>query len=233
MARPKRQLMTILTNQIIEDIEADEGFKQNQKFNLDYYSLSGDLLLDDSYQEKLSIYGNDYFIFHCYLKSKMLNSGRYYIFERNMERIIKNYCLCFNADHVKVKKVYHALLDDKMIFVLEDDRYIDGKIITDPFIVYNYLKTNDRRVQNREDQQNSRGTGEQPKKGKGKGKNKKAVTTTPVDQEISELENEVTDTEIPVVTTAPIPVELTAPIELENAESEVGFWDDYEEGFTF
>lgn len=152
MAKPKRTLETILTNSKIEEIEGEPLYKGNEKYNVDYFSINADLLLDSDFMDKLETYGKDYFIFHCYLKANMLNSGRYYVFEKSIKRIIKNYCLNYNAEFADIWVIYKDLLDSQVLFLLEDKRYFEGKIITDPYIVYNYQKTNDQRSKNREDQ---------------------------------------------------------------------------------
>ena len=86
----------------------------------------------------------------------MLNGGRYYIFEGDIDLIIKNYCLNYDASYKDIKEIYNDYIKNQIIFVLEDKRFFEERIVTDPYIVYNYCLTNDKRAYNRIKKQEQR-----------------------------------------------------------------------------
>ncbi len=150
------ELKIILDNEIIQQIEDNKEYRNNEKYNIDYFSIRSDLITDFNFIRKVLKFGAHYFLFHCFLKAQMLNGGRYYIFEGDIDLIIKNYCLNYDASYKDIKEIYNDYIKNQIIFVLEDKRFFEERIVTDPYIVYNYCLTNDKRAYNRIKKQEQR-----------------------------------------------------------------------------
>lgn len=150
----KIELVYNLTSILIDEIERNEGYKENTKHNVDYFSVESDFLLDVKTQDKVEIYGAHYLIFYFYLKVQMLNGGKYYIDSATSKRIIKNYCAMYSADLENVQNIFNDLVLTKTIFVLNTETL--GEIITDPNIVYNYRLVMEKRLYNRLKKQEER-----------------------------------------------------------------------------
>lgn len=150
----KIELIYNLTSNLIDEIENDEGYKENTKYNVDYFSVESDFLLDVKTQDKVEIYGAHYLTFYFFLKVQMLNGGKYYIDSATSKRIIKNYCAMYSADFENVQNIFNDLVLTKTIFVLKTESL--GEIITDPYIVYNYRSVMEKRLYNRIKKQEER-----------------------------------------------------------------------------
>ena len=145
----KKITLEPITAQLIEEVERDEGYKQNEKFDVMYFSVYKDLFNDFDFQEKIELYGAHYFLFWQYLKAEMLDSGKYYIYEKHIDRLIKQYCLKFFANIEEIKAIYKDLVSCKYISVVECSCF-ESAVIVDPIIFNNYRLVQEKRVQNRE-----------------------------------------------------------------------------------
>ena len=81
------ELKIILDNEIIQQIEENKEYRNNEKYNIDYFSIRSDLITDFNFIRKVLKFGAHYFLFHCFLKAQMLNGGRYYIFEGDIDPV--------------------------------------------------------------------------------------------------------------------------------------------------
>ena len=62
----------------------------------------------------------------------------------------------YDASYKDIKEIYNDYIKNQIIFVLEDKRFFEERIVTDPYIVYNYCLTNDKRAYNRIKKQEQR-----------------------------------------------------------------------------
>lgn len=152
--KKKIEKILILTNEIIDELERNEGYKENSKYNVDYFSVESDFILSLTLQDKFEIYGAHYLAFYLYLKTQMLNGGKFYIDSITSKRVIKNYAVLYSADPENVKDIFDDLVATKTIFVLDTETL--GTIITDPYIVYNYRTVMETRLYNRLKKQEER-----------------------------------------------------------------------------
>lgn len=152
--KKKIELIHILTSEMIDELERNEGYKENTKYNVDYFSVESDFILSLNLQDKFEIYGAHYLSFYLYLKTQMLNGGKYYIDSKTSKRVIRNYSVMYFADVENIKDIFDDLVSTKTIFVLNTETL--GEIITDPYIVYNYSITMEQRLYNRLKKQEER-----------------------------------------------------------------------------
>lgn len=152
--KKKIELIHILTSEMIDELERNEGYKENTKYNVDYFSVESDFILSLNLQDKFEIYGAHYLSFYLYLKTQMLNGGKYYIDSKTSKRVIRNYSVMYFADVEDIKDIFDDLVSTKTIFVLNTETL--GEIITDPYIVYNYSITMEQRLYNRLKKQEER-----------------------------------------------------------------------------
>lgn len=150
------ELVTNVTFELIDEIESNRDYKENTKYNTTYFSVPTAIFNDNDFLDKIEKFGLHYLSFYLYLKTQMLASSSYYFFERSLKRIIKNYCLNYNAEIDDIYKIYNDLLDSKMIFCISDSKILSEPVVTDPYVIYNYLLTNNKRVYNRLKQRESR-----------------------------------------------------------------------------
>lgn len=150
----KIELIYNLTSDLIDQIENNEGYKENTKYNVDYFSIDSDYILDTTTQDKVEEFGAHYVLFYLYLKTQMLLGGKYYINKTTTKRIIKNYCVMYCADLENIQEIFADYILTKTIFVLNTETL--GEIITDPFVVYNYRLVMEKRLYNRLKKQEER-----------------------------------------------------------------------------
>lgn len=150
------ELVTNVTSKLIDEIESNKDYKENTKYNTTYFSVPTFLFSDNDFLDKIEKFGLHYLSFYLYLKTQMLASSSYYFCEKSLKRIIKNYCLNYNAEIDDIYKIYNDLLESKMIFCITDSKILNEPVLTDPYIIYNYLLTNNKRVYNRLKQRESR-----------------------------------------------------------------------------
>jgi len=182
-------LLLELDNSIIKDLE--ENYKNKiDGYGLDYFSVKSDLFTDNLFLDKIDEFGCHYFLFQCYLKTQMLSGGRYYFLEKSIKRIINNYSNNYHCDIELVNKIYADLIHTKTIFLLEDKNYFEGKIITDPYIIYNYQRTLDKREYNRIKKREERA-----RKNAEKDKDKE-IPTAPLMPATTSLEDDFTEADI-------------------------------------
>lgn len=150
-------LELLLTLELIKEVENNIDYKENTKYNLDYFSIPSDLLLDNLFMDKIEQFSAHYFLFFCFLKVQMANMGRYYFYSKNIKRIIKNYCVNYSAEIEEITNIYEDLLINKNIFKFQDSSIFGGEeIITEPYLFYNYRLTNSKRAYNRQKKQEER-----------------------------------------------------------------------------
>lgn len=144
----KKIILEPITAQLIEEVENDKDYKQNEKFDVSFFSVYCDMFDDYDFKEKIELFGAHYFLFLQFLKAKMLGFGKYYIYEKHMERLIKEYCFSFSSDIENIKSIYQDLVNSKYISVIQCSCF-DSAIVVEPIIFHNYRLVQEKRVYNR------------------------------------------------------------------------------------
>ena len=103
------ELVTNVTSKLIDEIESNKDYKENTKYNTTYFSVPTFLFSDNDFLDKIEKFGLHYLSFYLYLKTQMLASSSYYFCEKSLKRIIKNYCLNYNAEIDDIYKIYTTL----------------------------------------------------------------------------------------------------------------------------
>lgn len=142
-----------VTPELVE--QALKDYSDNAKYNIDYFSVYCSQLRDYDFMDKIEEYGAHYFLFLQYLKMEMLDFAKFYILEKNIKRLIKQYCCNFSADENEIKSIYDDLIKSKYISVISVDSF-DCPLVVEPVIFYNYRLTNEKRLAGRERQAKSR-----------------------------------------------------------------------------
>ena len=137
-----------VTAQLVDEIENNKEYKKNENFDLSYFSVDCKIFDDFDFQEKIEVYGPHYFCFWQFLKAKMLDCGKYYVYEKHIDRLIKQYCFKFSANTEEIKAIYENLVSSKYISVIECSCF-ELPIIVDPSIFRSYRLVQERRVYNR------------------------------------------------------------------------------------
>ena len=143
-----------ITVELINNIAENEDYKQNTNYGVDYFSVPTDYILSVDFQDKVEAFGAHYFLFYTYLKTLMLNSNRYYVESKQINRIIKNYCVMYCAEIENTKNIFEDLKATKTIISLGGT--VLGDIVTDPYIIYNYRLTMEKRAYNRKKKREER-----------------------------------------------------------------------------
>lgn len=143
----KIELIHNITSELIDEIETNANYKEGTNYSVDYFSLPVDYIVDPVFQDKIENYGAHYLLFYLYLKTQMLNGGRYYIYADCIHRIMKTYCVLYSADFDNVTKIFEDLENTKTIVFVNNT--VLGNIITDPYVFYNYRLTMEKRLYNR------------------------------------------------------------------------------------
>lgn len=146
----------ILENVTPELVEsALKDYSENAKYNVDYFSVYCSQLRDYDFMDKVEEYGAHYFLFLQYLKMEMLDFAKFYILEKNIKRLIKQYCCNFSASENEIKNIYDDLIKSKYISVISVSDF-ECPLIVEPIVFYNYRLTNEQRLKNRERQAKTR-----------------------------------------------------------------------------
>ncbi len=150
----KIEMVYDIDDKFIKEIEDNTDYKEGNKYSIDYISVDLDFISSRRLQNQIRLYGSDYFFFYCYLKNEMCNSGNYYFLASDKDIIIQNFSMLYRVDLGKVKKIFQELIQQKLIFVVNSKTL--GEIITDPYVIYNYRLTMEKRVYNRKKKQEER-----------------------------------------------------------------------------
>lgn len=146
----------VLENVTPELVEiALKDYSDNAKYNIDYFSVYCSQLRDYDFMDKIEEYGAHYFLFLQYLKMEMLDFAKFYILEKNIKRLIKQYCCNYSTNESEIKNIYDDLIKSKYISVISVDSF-DCPLVVEPVIFYNYRLTNEKRLAGRERQAKSR-----------------------------------------------------------------------------
>ncbi len=142
-----------VTSELVE--QALNDYSKNAKYNVDYFSVYCSQLRDYDFMDKIEEYGAHYFLFLQYLKMEMLDFAKFYILEKNIKRLIKQYCCNFSVNESEIKSIYDDLVKSKYISVISVNGF-DYDLIVEPVVFYNYRLTNEQRLKNRERQAKTR-----------------------------------------------------------------------------
>jgi len=142
-----------VTPELVEQALID--YSRNAKYNVDYFSVYCSQLRDYDFMDKIEEFGAHYFLFLQYLKMEMLDFAKFYILEKNIKRLIKQYCCNFSANENEIKSIYDDLIKSKYISVISVSDF-ECPLIVEPVVFHNYRLTNEQRLRNRERQAKSR-----------------------------------------------------------------------------
>lgn len=144
-----------ITAKLIESIENNDNYNDNEKFDLDFFSRKVSMFDDFGFIEKIQIFGSDYLCFLEFLQAKMLQNSKYYIYEKYIKILITTFCATFGIDLEKVNNIYDDLVKSKYISIVQCSCF-DEPIVTEPTVVYNYRLVNEKRAYNRNKKRESR-----------------------------------------------------------------------------
>lgn len=144
----KKFIIEPVTAQLVEEVENNKEYQQSGKFAVNFFSVYCDIFDDCEFQEKMETYGGRYFSFWQYLKAKMISSGKYYVYEKHIDRYIKTYCSLFADNIDEIKAIYKDLVNSGYISVIECSCF-DSPIVVDPIIFCNYRVLQEKRAYNR------------------------------------------------------------------------------------
>lgn len=142
-----------VTPELVENALKD--YSKNAKYNVDYFSVYCSQLRDYDFMDKIEEFGAHYFLFLQYLKMEMLDFAKFYILEKNIKRLIRQYCCNFSASENDIKSIYDDLIKSKYISIISVDVF-DCPLIVEPVVFHNYRLTNEQRLKNRERQAKTR-----------------------------------------------------------------------------
>ncbi len=132
-----------------EDIDAlqrDTDINDNTTKRTTWFSIPSELLTDPNFESRIEDFSPHYFLFYCYLKTRMLSNEKYYIFEKDIKRTIKMYCAAYNAEEKAVREIYDALLITGEIKILHPACFNGNAIVTDDAIIENYYQAQKKRA---------------------------------------------------------------------------------------
>jgi len=135
-----------------EDIDAlqrDTDINDNTTKRTTWFSIPSELLTDPNFESRIEDFSPHYFLFYCYLKTRMLSNEKYYIFEKDIKRTIKMYCAAYDAEEKAVREIYDALLITGEIKILHPACFNGNAIVTDDAIIENYYQAQKKRAAER------------------------------------------------------------------------------------
>ena len=137
-----------ITAKLIESIENNNNYSENEKFDLDYFSRKVSMFDDFGFIEKIQIFGSDYLCFFEFLQAKMLQGSKYYIYEKYITMLINKFCFTYNIEFDVAKKIYDDLVESNYISIIQCSCF-KSPIVVEPTIFYNYRLVQEQRVRNR------------------------------------------------------------------------------------
>ena len=132
-----------------EDIDAlqrDTDINENTTKRTTWFSIPSELLTDPNFESRIEDFSPHYFLFYCYLKTRMLSNEKFYIFEKDIKRTIKMYCAAYDAEEKAVREIYDALLMTGEIKILHPACFSGNAIVTDDAIIENYYQAQKKRA---------------------------------------------------------------------------------------
>lgn len=132
-----------------EDIDAlqrDTDINENTTKRTTWFSIPSELLTDPNFESRIEDFSPHYFLFYCYLKTRMLSNEKFYIFEKDIKRTIKMYCAAYDAEEKAVQEIYDALLMTGEIKILHPASFSGNAIVTDDAIIENYYQAQKKRA---------------------------------------------------------------------------------------
>ena len=137
-----------VTAQLIEEVENDKDYKENEKFDVNYFSTYCAQFRDYDFIYKVQQFGFAYLGFIDFLKSEMLDFGKYYVYEKYITMLINKFCFTYNIEFDVAKKIYDDLVESNYISIIQCSCF-KSPIVVEPTIFYNYRLVQEQRVRNR------------------------------------------------------------------------------------
>ena len=137
-----------ITAQLIEEVENDKDYKENEKFDVNYFSTYCAQFRDYDFIYKVQQFGFAYLGFIDFLKSEMLDFGKYYVYEKYITMLINKFCFTYNVEFDVAKSIYDDLVESKYISIIQCSCF-KSPIVVEPTIFYNYRLVQEQRVRNR------------------------------------------------------------------------------------
>ena len=133
----------------IDAMELDADINENTTKRTTWFSIPSELLNDPNFESRIEDFSPHYFLFYCYLKTRMLGNEKYYIFEKDIKRTIKMYCAAYDAEENVVREIYDSLLMTGEIKILHPVCFNGNAIVTDDAIIENYYQAQKKRAYER------------------------------------------------------------------------------------
>ncbi len=133
----------------IDALQLDTDINENTTKRTTWFSIPSELLTDPTFESRIEDFSPHYFLFYCYLKTRMLSNEKYYVFEKDIKRTIKMYCAAYDAEEAAVREIYDALLLTGEIKVLHPACFNGNAIVTDDAIIENYYQAQKKRAAER------------------------------------------------------------------------------------
>lgn len=137
-----------ITAQLIEEVENDKDYKENEKFDVNYFSTYCAQFRDYDFIYKVQQFGFAYLGFIDFLKSEMLDFGKYYVYEKYITMLINKFCFTYNIEFDVAKSIYDDLVESNYISIIQCSCF-KSPIVVEPTIFYNYRLVQEQRVRNR------------------------------------------------------------------------------------
>ncbi|NBJ95446.1 hypothetical protein [Parablautia muri] len=199
-----------ITAQLIEEVENDKDYKENEKFDVNYFSTYCAQFRDYDFIYKVQQFGFAYLGFIDFLKSEMLDFGKYYVYEKYITMLINKFCFTYNIEFDVAKSIYDDLIESNYISIIQCSCF-KSPIVVEPTIFYNYRLVQEQRVRNR------------LKKRKERADKKESETET--------VDNKATETE--EAPSEPLPEVPVAEPDTPIKPDDFGFGETYEENPFF
>ena len=140
---------------LIEEIERNEDYIQNEVFPVTYFPIFCIDLDNPDFQDKIVEFNAHYFLFLQFMKRKMLQRGKYYICEKNIKRFIKEYCYTYDIDIENIMNIYNDLIENNYMSIIKCPCFEEA-ILTEPTVVYVFKLVQEQRVRNRKKKRKER-----------------------------------------------------------------------------
>lgn len=137
-----------VTAQLIEEVENDKDYKENEKFDVNYFSTYCAQIRDYDFIYKVQQFGFAYLGFIDFLKSEMLDFGKYYVYEKYITMLINKFCFTYNVEFDVAKSIYDDLVENNYISIIQCSCF-KSPIVVEPTIFYNFRLVQEQRVRNR------------------------------------------------------------------------------------
>ncbi|MDO4327558.1 MAG: hypothetical protein Q4E24_16300 [bacterium] len=172
--------------------ELERLYKDEPKYSIDYFGVYPADIESPHFQKLKQEYGSIVLELFIYLQGKMIEYGKYYISDIDLDKHLICFAAINDKDIFVIKDIYRKLLQYEFLTYIDTDTILGFNITTTSQIIYNYEILHAKKKSDRERQQKCRANKKAEAKEKSKVSEEEAPSAPsfPINNEFGEFEED-------------------------------------------